>query len=289
MSPKSITSDQVERKWCICHLSVVIVVLIVLALLEALRAGAPYSLLRDIFYAVALAVPVFTCRFVIRMLRHLDQKELDDILNQNTQLLAGAFALVVTVVLLIGQLGSALGMERAVAPDLAAFIPELLFFSLAIFGTMIGRWLSPGRRKLRAAVFSSLATLTCFLALAPYFWYQRQQIGSRAVVQSALNSARPHSCESFAPIERMLVGASVNGNYSLLHEGVAQLAAKSSTDTAYHECLVRLRRLIQQDFYGCMLVDEGLQRVAGSGNVQPEVVPDSSPTSSRNGSRRLTP
>jgi hypothetical protein len=240
-----------------------------------LRSEMPARLLRDYGYFVASVMSLIASPFVGQQLRRMDvgkdkdrEETLNALLNQNAELLGAAFALVVGVVLLIAELGSALGMPRAVDPKRGMPMPELLGFAAAILVTLIGRWLGVGQWKRCVAWLSSMAVLTCFLALIPYFWYQRQQVTVRAVVQSAFERRPPLGCDSLAPIERMLVGASVNGNYSLLQEGINRLADTTGRSPQHESCLVRLYGYLRDDSMGRSIVAAGLKTTHGASRAR---------------------
>jgi hypothetical protein len=153
------------------------------------RADVPMSIWfsRNLGYIIVLTLSEIVCFYLARG-RCCDEYGWNDRLNQNAQLLVAAFALVITVVLIITQLGQTLHIERAVDPPLGTLVLELALFVVAIGGTLFGRGLSNGRLKETVVVLSTAATIACYLALAPYFWYQRQAIGARALTKSTAPS-----------------------------------------------------------------------------------------------------
>ena len=189
-----------------------------------------------------------------------EESDLNKTLDQNVALLVAAFVLVMMVMLIMAQLGSALGMSRALSPDPWLLVPELLGFALAIAGTLIGRGLGPSKCKKVAVALSSSATLVCFLLLAPYFWYQRQELGAPAIVQSALCTSKPESRE-FGPIEDVLLAAAGNRNYHLLREGTNQISATDKCTIEYHDFLCSLERHVEYDPMARNIVQEAIRRL----------------------------
>jgi hypothetical protein len=155
--------------------------------------------------------------------------------------------------------------------------------------TLLGRWLGSGQPKLLLALLSCMATLTCFLALGPYFWYQRQQVTAGAVVQSAFEHTQASDRDSLAPIERMLVGASVNGNYSLLQEGINRLADTSGHKPEYESCLVRLLGYLNDDSFGRAIVAAGLKTTRDAGRARDSVGVGQTPDAKVGPSRPVSP
>jgi hypothetical protein len=224
----------------------------------------PARRVRDYSYGAVAILSLGISPLVGRRLRQMIEdgqtdkdKGLNELLIQNAEMLGAAFALVVAVVLLMEDLGSAFGMPNAVGPH--PRMPELVGFTLAFLVTLVGRWLGTGPWRLRAAWLSCMATLTCVLALGPYFWYQRQQVTVSVVVQSAFERGHVSDSDSLGPVERMLVGASASGNYSLLQEGVNRLADTSSRCPDHESCLVRLLGYIEDDSFGRTIVARGLK------------------------------
>jgi len=170
----------------------IVAVVIFLTLFAPRRPGVPKTIrdIRNAGYVVALVLSLPACCYLAKQLKY-NKKDWNDRLNQNAQLLAAALAVTMTVVLVIAQLAVARGMERAISPSLLTLVPELFCFALAISGTLFARGLRDLRLKQVAVVLSSTVTLTCFLGLAPFFWYQRQVISARAVVQSTPDTCAP--------------------------------------------------------------------------------------------------
>jgi len=226
------------------------------------RGVTPNIITRGRLYAVALALSWLACWLVFRRVR-TDSDAVNDLnrtLDQNAGLLVAASALVVTVMLIMAQLGSALGMARALSPDPWLLAPELLGFALAIGGTLAGRGLRFSNLKKVAVALSSSATLACFLALAPYFWYQRQELGAHAIVQSALSICRPESGE-FKAIDAVLLAAATSRNYYLLREGVDQISRAVRCSSEYHAYLCSLERRLRYDRIARAIVREGAERL----------------------------
>jgi hypothetical protein len=239
-------------------------------------SGPPGCACRDLGYVVAWLVSLLAAYFLSRWVAERSHgadyfEDLNDRLNQNAQLLAVALGMVVTVVLIIAQLGSALGIERAANPSSWSLTAEVLAFALAISVTLIGRSMKPNRWKAFLAVLSTTATLSCFVALAPYFWYQRQQIGVKATVQTALPKTTSAANGQYRGIEDIVMGASRTGNYVLLREGVSALAATEDTSGGNRKCLKQLRKKMQ-DSYARSLIDDALADTAARPPVAPESV-----------------
>jgi|GEM_PF-4124094 len=234
---------------------------------------------RDVGYILVSVVSLIASPFVARRVKELDGLDnkdrgsrLNELLNQNAEMLGGAFALAVGVVLVIAELGSTLGMPRAADPRRGILMPELVGFVAAIAVTLSGRWLDAGWLRLRLAWLSCMATLTCFLALGPYFWYQRTQTTASEVVQSAFDGREPPGRDSLANLERMLVGASATGNYTLLQKGVDRLADTTEPRREHENCLLRLHEYLRDDSFGRYIVTQGLNTIRNASHIR-----DSSP------------
>jgi len=225
------------------------------------RGVTPNITIRGGLYAAVLFLTLPACYWVFSRVRSdSDEADLNKTLDQNVALLVAAFVLVMMVMLIMAQLGSALGMGRALSPDPWLLVPELVGFALAIVGTLIGRGLRLSKCKKVAVALSSSATLACFLLLAPYFWYQRQELGAPAIVQSALGTCRPESGE-FRPIEDLLLAAAGNRNYHLLREGANQISATVKCTLEYHDFLCSLERHVEYDPMALNIVQEATRRL----------------------------
>jgi hypothetical protein len=260
--------------WCISCAAAWLVALVATAILSKyvpdwlLGRISSAKVARDVGYGLASLFSLIVSPFVARRIKELDELDkkdlgtrLNELLGQNVEMLAGAFALVAGVVLLIAELGNTLGMPRATNPKMGILMPELVGFVVAITATLYGRWQCSGRMRLRLAWLSCMATLTCFLALGPYFWYQRARTTPSEAVRSAFEVRLQSGRDSLASIERMLVRASANGNYALLQAGVDRLADTNGPRDAHESCLVRLHGYLVDDSLGSSIVTQGLNSI----------------------------
>jgi hypothetical protein len=179
------------------------------------------------------------------------QKVLDDrqdkVLAGNAQLIAAAFALVVTVTLVIAQLAASLGIGRSVRPQRSALFPELIVYGLAISFTLVGLWHKPGGLRNLFTHVSSWLTLTGLLVLIPYFWYARQQISTRVVIVDALSIRNAHATRPDCAILDVLQGAAMKGDYLLFRDGVDTLRRRAANDSVCRMYLVQLEQYLARD------------------------------------------
>jgi hypothetical protein len=173
--------------------------------------------------------------------------EPDKVLDVNVAVLASAFVLVVTVVLVIAQLAGGMGVVRAVRPPKTLPLYEFAGFAVAISVTLLGRWVVPGVCKYRLTHISSWLTLASILVLVPYFYHQRQHISTREVIADALSRSMRGATLRDPALMDVLLSAAKRGDYLLFRDGVDTLSGRAIRDSACRRYLEQLRQRLEED------------------------------------------
>ena len=210
-----------------------------------------------VFGAIIVISTLLYIVFVWRQKRHTtpgndsERQGLDDgrdrVLTGNAQLIVAAFALVVTVTLVIAQLAASLGIGRSVRPGRSALFFESIVYGLAIICTLVGLWRKPGRLRNSFTCASSWLTLTGLLVLIPYFWYLRQQISTRVVISDAISSRNANAPGPDRAILDVLEGAARKGDYLLFREGVDTLRGRAANGSICRTYLEQLKLHLEHD------------------------------------------
>ncbi|MCX6842948.1 MAG: hypothetical protein NTX53_11775 [candidate division WOR-3 bacterium] len=165
--------------------------------------------LKNLLYLVIMFIVTPLLYFFVLRTQHptLGVGGQNKVLEVNAQLIVAAFALVVTVALVVAQLATTLGIGRNIRPTRIVLFYELAAFGLAISVTLLGRWHGPGSCKDFLTHASSILTLAGLLVLTPYFWYSRRQISTRAVIEDAISRCKTHASGCHPAILDVLLGA----------------------------------------------------------------------------------
>jgi hypothetical protein len=208
-----------------------------------------HKLLKNLFYLVIVFIVTPLLYFVaVGALRlTLGGDGQNKVLEVNVQLIVAAFALVVTVALVVAQLASTMGIGRTILPKWYVLLAELLTFAVAISVTLLGRWLGPGLRKDVLTHASSFLTLAGLLCLIPYFWYVRQQISTHAVIKDAITRCKKHASGRGPAILDVLLGAARKGDYLLFRDGVDYLSKSAASGAACRKYLEQLEQHLRDD------------------------------------------
>ena len=224
------------------------------------------KVIKNIFFGIFFAVS-FVVTFVwIRP--NLKPNQYDSILATNAQLLVTAFVLTVTVLLVIGQLKAARCNSIYIAskPSRLLFLPVLGGFTGGIAVSLLGYWSSCPCTKEWLVWCSTFATLTCFLFLVPFYWYQRQQMTAPAIARGFLSWPRKvasPSRDTFRLVEAAFISATERKNYSLMKRIIDELVKEARHDKPYKECLIRLESYTHNDPFGNEVVRDALDELQG--------------------------
>jgi len=215
-----------------------------------------------LFYALAFIIAALAYRFVVNP--WLPSRVFGDpnkVLEMNAALLVAAFALVITVVLVVAQLAGGLGIARAVRPPQGLLWAELVAFAVAIAITLLGRYVALAPCKSLLMHVSSFLTLLCLLVLPPYFWRQRQHISTREVVADAFSKSTQGGSLSGPVFMDVLLSAAKRGDYLLFRDGIEHLRDRAAGGEACREYLEGIRGHLSNDSgdgYALGIVDSAL-------------------------------